>query len=89
MSISSMLFPLRHGVQSAPREGFGKIDEALDRATIAELSSRQIAQLTHLELGRVVRAAGLPETVVYPERLDRKTLERMVYLARLACRNRL
>jgi len=62
-------------------------EEALDRETIADLSSTQISRMTRGELARVVRAARLPALSVRPEKLDRGTLERLTHLARLCCRH--
>jgi len=63
-------------------------DEALDRGTIAELSSKQISRMTRPELARVVRAGRLPAVQARLECLDRVTLERLAHLASLCCRNR-
>jgi len=64
-------------------------EEALDRETIADLSSTQISRMTRGELARVVRAAWLPASSVRPESLDRGTLERLAHLARLSCRHQM
>jgi len=63
-------------------------EEALDRETIADLSSTQISRMSCGELARVVRAARLPASSVRPEKLDRGTLERLAHLACLSCRHR-
>jgi hypothetical protein len=63
-------------------------DDALDRSTIAELSSKQISQMSAAELARVIRAGPLPTVHARPEYLDRATQERLAYLARLCCRHR-
>jgi hypothetical protein len=62
-------------------------DEALDQATVADLSPKQIARMTCLELARVVRVGRLPTVQARPEHLDRATLERLAHLACLSCRN--
>ncbi|TVS18142.1 MAG: hypothetical protein EA424_11420 [Planctomycetaceae bacterium] len=58
------------------------------QASIAELSSSQISEMSRAELVRVVRAARLPSMQIRPEHADRVTLERLAHLARLCCRNR-
>lgn len=65
--------------------------EALDKATIAELSHRRLEQMTRDELIRLIRASELPilrcrddERLEY---LDRRTLLRGAHLARRCCRN--
>lgn len=63
-------------------------EESLDRATIAELSSKEVSRMTRGELERVVRASPPPGRPVRPEYLDHDTLRQLAYLARLACRNR-
>jgi hypothetical protein len=63
-------------------------DEALDRATVAEMSSNEVRRMSPRELARVVRAGRLPATRARLEYLDRATLERLAHLACLACRNR-
>lgn len=62
--------------------------EALDRAAIAELPSRQIGRMSRAELARVVHASPLPPLQARLEYLDRSTLERLAHLACLSCRNR-
>ena len=62
--------------------------EALDRKTIAEMSSRELHRMNREELTRVVRASPLPPLHARLEYLDRATLERLGYLARLCCQNR-
>ena len=61
---------------------------AWDQASIAELSSTQISEMSRAELARVVRAARLPMMRIRPEYADRVTLERLVHLACLCCHNR-
>jgi hypothetical protein len=67
--------------------------EALDVPTIADLPDRTIAAMTRDELVRVILAGGVPLAPGFdPEHLryrDRSTLERLAYLARRTCRNRL
>lgn len=63
-------------------------EEALDPATVAELSSRQIARMTRDELARVIRVGRPPTGGLRPEYLDRPTLERLAHLARLCCQRR-
>jgi hypothetical protein len=69
------------------------IAEDLDDATIADLSAVEISQMIGDELARVIRAARfLQMTCASEEHLeyyDRQTLERLVYLARRCCRNRM
>lgn len=66
--------------------------EALDAAMIADLSAMKISQMTRYEVLRVIRAAHLPQlnsaTGEHLELCDRKTLERLAFLARRCCRNR-
>ena len=89
MARSTSTFPEKD-IPFAPRTGapLQESGGALDPATIAELSSRQISRMTRPELVRVVRAGRLPSLGARPERLDRATLERLAYLARLSCRRR-
>lgn len=65
--------------------------EALDKASVAELSARTIAGLTREELARVIRAAELPLLNRHDgdrlELLNRETLERLAHLARRCCRH--
>lgn len=72
---------------------FSNAGEALDDATIGELSSTEISQMACDEMLWMIRAARLPLFPVANERrlelLDRKTLERLVYLARRCCHNRM
>jgi hypothetical protein len=63
-------------------------DEALDQASIAELTSKQISRMTRPELARIVHVGQLPALLVRLEYLDRGTLQRLAHLARLCCRNR-
>jgi hypothetical protein len=66
--------------------------EALDDATIADLSAMKISQMTRDELVRVIKAARLPQlnsaTGEHLELYDRRTLERLIFLARRCCRHR-
>jgi hypothetical protein len=66
--------------------------EALDESTIAALSDQTIARMTRHELVRMICAADLPLPSSFDaERLrlqDQTTLERLAFLARRACRNR-
>ena len=63
-------------------------EQGWDQASIAGLSAGQISEMSHAELARVVRAARLPTVQTRPEYVDRVTLERLAYLARLCCHNR-
>ena len=67
--------------------------KALDDATIADLSAIEISQMIGDELARVIRAARLLQLTCgneeHLEYYDRRTLERLVYLARQCCRNRM
>jgi hypothetical protein len=66
--------------------------EALDPGTIADLSDSTVAEMTRDELVRLICAADLPLPSGFDaERLrlqDQTTLERLAFLARRACRNR-
>src|SRR5512140_2758005 len=66
--------------------------EALDDAMIADLSALKISQMTRDEFVRMIRAARLPQlnsaTGEHLELYDRRTLERLAFLARRCCRNR-
>jgi hypothetical protein len=70
----------------------GPASEALDDSLIAELPDDVIARMTRDELVRVIRAADLPLPTGYDaDRLrlqSQRTLARLAFLARLACRNR-
>ena len=74
----------------SPGRGRSERAEALDRATIAEISSSDIERMTSEELARVVWAAELPHLPPAVEsRLDyrdRPTLEKLAHQARLCCR---
>jgi len=65
--------------------------EALDKATIAELTPDDICRMTRSELVRVIRSAGMPlpreKDFEQLELHDRETLQRLVYLTRRCCRN--
>jgi len=63
-------------------------EEALDRATIAELPVKQVRRMSRSELARVVRSSPLPAARARLEYLDGETLERLAHLACLSCRNR-
>jgi len=67
-------------------------EDALDQATIAEVSQLQIGRMSREELVRVVHASRLPlllpEIGPHVRYLDRRTLERVTYLARRCCQNR-
>lgn len=63
-------------------------DEALDRATIAELPVKQVGRMSRSELTRVVRSSPLPAARARLEYLDHETLKRLAHMARLSCRNR-
>lgn len=67
--------------------------EALDLHTIAELSDEVVARMTRDELVRVICAGGVPLASDFnAERLrlqHRNMLQRLAYLARHACRNRI
>ncbi|MGE5191335.1 MAG: hypothetical protein ACM3U2_02465 [Deltaproteobacteria bacterium] len=76
----------RASVSSSPRAV-----EALDDALIAGFTPVEIAQMTDDELVRAIRAARLPLPSGVDEHLelhDRRTLERLVYLARRCCQTR-
>lgn len=66
--------------------------ELLNDATIADLSTMRIMQMTPDELVRVIRASHLALlTAASDEHLEsngRKTLELLVYLAQCCCRKR-
>ena len=61
-----------------------------DLHTVAELSRKQIQQLIEHELIEVIRASPLvmlrPQLQGHVDFCDRRTLERLVYLARRCCR---
>jgi hypothetical protein len=65
--------------------------EALDKSMIAELPASQISRMSCMELIRVIQGSALPlmrpEIQSHLEFYDRKTLERLAYLARRCCRN--
>lgn len=67
--------------------------EALDPTLIAELSDCRIHQMTRPELMRVIRAASPPFVKEKCRRrlvnFDRAMLERLVFLTRYCCRNRI
>lgn len=71
---------------------FSKAGEALDDATIADLSATKISHMTDDELVRVIRAARLPKfntaSSANLELYDSSTLVRLACLARHCCRNR-
>lgn len=71
---------------------FSNAGEALDDATIADLSAMKISHMTDDELVRVIRAARMLQLTgasdEHLEYYDRITLERLVHLARRCCRNR-
>ncbi|MCA9015733.1 MAG: hypothetical protein KDA77_10420 [Planctomycetaceae bacterium] len=81
--------------QGSTRNRFFREDqaEALDQTLIADLPNEQIHQMTKGELVRVVQAAN--PSVLNAEcqqRLpwfDRATLERLAFLARYCCQNRI
>ena len=65
--------------------------EALDDALIAGFTPVEIARMTDDELVRAIRAARLPLRAGTDEHLafhDRRTLERLAYLARRCCQTR-
>lgn len=65
-------------------------EEALDEATLANLSSQHISQMTRHELARMVRAARTPASQRRRlEYLDRPTLEQLAYQARLSAQQRI
>ncbi len=66
-----------------------QVVEALDDATLAELSSKHISRMTRPEMMRAVRAARIPAARRRLEYLDRPTLERLAYQARLCAQQRL
>ena len=63
-------------------------DEALDRATIAELPARQLGRMNRSELARLVRSSPVPAARARLEYLDHETLQRLAHMACLSCRNR-
>jgi len=67
------------------------MDEALDKSTIADLSSASISEMDREELIRVIRAAELPlidaRILARLPDLDPATLERLAHLARGCCQN--
>ena len=63
-------------------------EEALDDTMVAELSARQITQMTRRELVRVVRSARTPAAQRRLEYYDHATLQRLAYQARLCCQRR-
>ena len=74
---------------SLPRASTGRlVSRNLDRAAVAALSSAEISRMSRLELVKVVQTGRLPAVSARPEYLDRRTLERLAYVARLCCRNR-
>ena len=65
-------------------------EEAPDDAILAKLSSQHISKMTRHELARIVRAARIPAARRRRlEYLDRPTLERLVYQARLSAQQRI
>ncbi|QDT98749.1 hypothetical protein V144x_42560 [Gimesia aquarii] len=68
-------------------------DEALDQALIANLSNRQIHQMSRDELVRVIWAANLDFLDLGSwhrvSHFERNTLERLAYLARFCCQNQM
>ena len=66
--------------------------EALDARTIADLPDSSVVAMTREELVRMICAADLPLPAGYgADRLrlqDQGTLQRLAFLARRACRNR-
>lgn len=61
----------------------------LDEATLANLSSRQISQMTRYELAQVVQAARTPAAQRRRlEQLERPTLQQLAYQARLSAQHR-
>lgn len=87
-------YEFSHGETNArPADrSFSKITAALDDATIADLSPMKISQMPRDEMMRVIEAARLPllptGSAKHLEFHDRKTLERLVHLARRCCHNR-
>ncbi len=64
---------------------------ALDDSLIAGFTPVEIAQMTDAELARAIRSARLPLSSGIDEHLefhDRRTLERLAYLARRCCQAR-
>lgn len=68
-------------------------EEALDDATIAEMSTAKFSYMTREELVRIIRAARLPQlNSARNEQLefyDHRTLLRLACLAQHCCRNRM
>lgn len=68
--------------------------EALDQATIAELTSDLIYEMSRVELVRVIRAGGIVNLLSrsLQERLcfyDLETLRRLAFVARNCCQHKL
>lgn len=75
-----------------PAEASLDLNEALDKSTVADLSSSAIEQMTCEELVRVITAAELPQQLGRGRSLelpygDREALLRLAHLARRCCRN--
>lgn len=86
-------FTRREMIRKQVDRSFSKGAEALDDATIGDLSLDTISQMTRDELVRVIKAARLPllsaASADHLEFHDRQTLERLVHLARRCCHNRM
>src|SRR5262245_29163705 len=70
----------------------GRLPDALDQGTIADLPSKRIAEMNSDELVRVIQNAQLPflsdEACEHLAFHDRQTLERLANLAQRCCFNR-
>lgn len=88
LSTSTLLGRSRPSAGAA-RTVFRPDEEALDDAALSELSAKQISRMTRHEMGRVARAARIPAARRRLEYLDRPTLERLVYQARLCAQQRI
>jgi hypothetical protein len=78
----------RSGLADRRRFSSPESKRGWDQASIAELSSGQISEMSDAELARIVRAARLPTLQVRPEYADRMTLELLAHLACLCCQKR-
>jgi hypothetical protein len=78
--------------ENAARRSWRTESDALDAPTIADLSDSTVVAMARDELVRMICAADLPLPAGYgPDRLglqDQRTLQRLAFLARRACRNR-
>lgn len=87
----SKVSPYRRQRESAPpptQDGLElRCCSRLDKASVAQLTVREIARMSDGQLARVIRSVEpLPGTREYLGCYDRRTLERLVYLVRQVCR---